>query len=87
MNASHSPLNQLPVTNPVQIPQKINPYPMICPERASIRVALEKLLVTYQRTALKIRPPSNGKPGTWLKSASIRLIDESQPAKAERCSN
>src|SRR3989442_103933 len=55
---------------------------MSLPEVPATRVAREKFLVMPHTIERKTRPPSSGKPGTRLKSASCKLIQPSQFTRA-----
>jgi hypothetical protein len=73
MNIIHKPLKVEP-ENISLIPQQQRRQAITLPLKVAILVAVFTLLVSPQMIALKIRPPSNGNPGSKLKTARRILI-------------
>ena len=79
MNAIHKPSAQFPL-NTCQKPNRMISHEISTPPPTAICVARRRLRVMPHTMARRMRPPSSGKPGSRLKSASTALILASQLA-------
>ena len=73
MKISHSP----PINAPPKIssaPKAIIPHAIVPPQSAARAVARWKSPERFHNSARSSRPPSSGKPGSRLNSASARLM-------------
>ena len=87
MKASHRPLGKpLPkkgTCSPkiIEMPRVIITQAMACPSHEAQRVARRRFSVIAQKMERTMRPPSNGNPGTRLKTPTKMLIGPSHSSK------
>ena len=79
MNANQMPPARSPASSQAT-PAATSSQPTAWPDIEAIRVARSRLPVVFQMAERSSRPPSSGKPGTRLKTASSRLVQARYPS-------